>query len=375
MFRRVMDYDSLSMTKLGTASTRNSWLWIVAIWSAIGLFDAIQTVVVMRSEGMHHAWFLLFWTSLLTWLPWILATPFILDLGRRYPVRWRSGGAWVRHLAGCGAVALLASAWIAVLNVAFNPYLTTPAPGPFLPEWSRKFWSGLLSYLLLYAFVLVVSHVLDSKERLALQLTETARLNELLSKAQLNALRRQIEPHFLFNTLNAISGLVREQKNDAAVSTIAALSDMLRRVVQDSNRAEVPLSEELEFLERYLEIQTVRFAERLRVTFDVPEELLGAQVPSLILQPLVENAVKHGIAKRTQGGEVRISGSRLNGMVAIRIYNDGPVLREDWQNGGTGVENVRTRLESLYGKKFELSLQNEGSAGVEVLVSMPYKEK
>src|SRR5678815_648923 len=85
MFRRVMDYDSLSMTKLGTASTRNSWLWIVAIWSAIGLFDAIQTVVVMRSEGMHHAWFLLFWTSLLTWLPWILATPFILDLGRRYP--------------------------------------------------------------------------------------------------------------------------------------------------------------------------------------------------------------------------------------------------------------------------------------------------
>jgi LytS/YehU family sensor histidine kinase len=281
----------------------------------------------------------------------------------------------VRHLAGCGAVALLASAWIAVLNVVFNPYLTTPAPGPFLLEWSRKFWSGLLSYLLLYAFVLVVSHVLDSKERLALQLTETARLNELLSKAQLNALRRQIEPHFLFNTLNAISGLVREQKNDAAVSTIAALSDMLRRVVQDSNRAEVPLSEELEFLERYLEIQTVRFAERLRVTFDVPEELLGAQVPSLILQPLVENAVKHGIAKRTQGGEVRISGSRLNGMVAIRIYNDGPVLREDWQNGGTGVENVRTRLESLYGKKFELSLQNDGSTGVEVLVSMPYKEK
>ena len=262
-----------------------------------------------------------------------------------------------------------------MLNVVFNPYLTTPAPGPFLLEWSRKFWSGLLSYLLLYAFVLVVSHVLDSKERLALQLTETARLNELLSKAQLNALRRQIEPHFLFNTLNAISGLVREQKNDAAVSTIAALSDMLRRVVQDSNRAEVPLSEELEFLERYLEIQTVRFAERLRVTFDVPEELLGAQVPSLILQPLVENAVKHGIAKRTQGGEVRISGSRLNGMVAIRIYNDGPVLREDWQNGGTGVANVRTRLESLYGKKFELSLQNEGSAGVEVLVSMPYKEK
>ncbi len=174
----------------------------------------------------------------------------------------------------------------------------------------------MLSYLLLYAFVLVVSHVLDSKERLALQLTETARLNELLSKAQLNALRRQIEPHFLFNTLNAISGLVREQKNDAAVSTIAALSDMLRRVVQDSNRARgTAFAKNWNSLSDILKSKQCALRNGCESLVDVPEELLAARVPSLILQPLVENAVKHGIAKRTQGGEVRISGSRLNGMV------------------------------------------------------------
>jgi LytS/YehU family sensor histidine kinase len=215
---------------------------------------------------------------------------------------------------------------------------------------------------------------MESRDRLAFQQTESARLNEQLSKAQLDALRRQIEPHFLFNTLNAISGLVREKRNDAAVSMIAGLSDCLRRVMEDSQRQLVQLGEELEFVQKYLDIQQVRFAERLQLTVDVPRELLPAQVPTLILQPMVENAVKHGIAKRVQGGAIRIAGFRSNGMLTLSVYNDGPSLPGGWDkaNAGIGISNVRARLRGLYGNRFEFSMKNQGAGGVEVSVSMPF---
>ena len=180
-----------------------------------------------------------------------------------------------------------------------------------------------------------------------MQQTETARLNEQLSKAQLNALRRQIEPHFLFNTLNAIAGLVRENRNDAAVSMIAELSDFLRRVVKDSDRQQVPLAEELEFARKYLDIQKARFAERLQFTVDVPTELLPAQVPSLILQPMVENAVKHGIARSgCRVAAIRIAASRSNGTLTLRVYNDGPSLPPDWKRASRKLGWPMCRLAS-----------------------------
>lgn len=253
-----------------------------------------------------------------------------------------------------------------------NPWAASGGPDPFRVAWPHKFYSGLLSDLILYSVILLVAHLLDSRGKLALQATETARLNEQLSKAQLNALRRQIEPHFLFNALNAIAGLVREERNDAAVTMVVELSDFLRRVVNDSERQQVLLSEELEFTRKYLDIQKARFADRLEFSVDVPEELLSAQVPSLILQPMVENGVKHGIAKRVQGGAIRISAAQANGMLSLRIYNEGPSLFADWmEKSGIGMENVRTRLESLYGKAFELTLRNHRS-GVEAIVSLPY---
>ncbi|HEV2697850.1 MAG TPA: sensor histidine kinase, partial [Terriglobales bacterium] len=127
----------------------------------------------------------------------------------------------------------------------------------------------------------------------------------------------------------------------------------------------------------YLEIQKVRFAERLAVTVQVPVELLHTQVPSLILQPMVENAIEHGIAKRAQGGEIRVSAARSNGMLKLTVYNDGPSLVADCESvrSGIGISNTRTRLQSLYGESFELSLQNHGRHGVEAAVSVPFREK
>ncbi|MGA8429545.1 MAG: histidine kinase [Candidatus Sulfotelmatobacter sp.] len=358
-----------------TSSESPRWVWIAAIWSCVGLFDATQTVFVMRAEGMHHAWGRLFVTLLLSWVPWALATPLVLRLGRRYPVaQWKRASTWGMHLTACLAIGLVSAGLMTSLEVSLNPWLNSFAADPFGHLWLSKFYNGLLTYVILYGTILLVGFLLDSRERLAVQQTETARLNEQLSKAQLNALRRQIEPHFLFNALNAIAGLVREKRNDDAVSMIAGLSDFLRRVVADSDRQEVPLEEELEFAQKYLDIQKVRFAERLQFSVDVPKELFAAQVPSLILQPMVENAVKHGIAKRVQGGAIRIAAARSNGRLELSVYNDGPSLAVGWEQGhnGIGLSNVRTRLESLYGEAFVLSMRNREPGGVEVLLSVPF---
>lgn len=351
------------------------WLWIAAIWSGVGLFDATQNVFVMRAEGMHHAWTRLFATLLLSWLPWALATPFVLGLSRRYPpARWKRFSTWGMHLAAFATIGMSFAAWSAVLEAFLNPWALVPGPDPLATLWLNKFYNGLLSFVILYCAILLVGYMLDSQERLAFQQTETARLNEQLTKAQLHALRRQIEPHFLFNTLHAIAGLVREQRNNAAVTMIAGLSDCLRRVMEDSNRQQVPLGEELEFVQKYLDIQKVRFAERLQVSVHVPSELFPAQFPSLILQPVVENAVKHGITKRVQGGAIRIAGFRTNGTLTLSVYNDGPGLPAGWEttNSGIGIANVRTRLQGLYGDQFEFTMKNQNPDGVEVSVSVPF---
>lgn len=229
--------------------------------------------------------------------------------------------------------------------------------------------------LTLYSSVLLVGYMLDYRERLARQQTEAAKLNEQLSKAQLSALRQQIQPHFLFNTLNAVVGLVRDGRNDAAVSMIVILSELLLRVLKDSDRHETSLGEELAFVQKYLHIQKMRFADRLRLLINVPKDLLSARVPTFVLQPIVENAIKHGIAKRAQGGLIQIRAVRSNGSLILDVYNEGPDLLPDTKQSGTGLSNMRIRLEALYGTTFSLKMRNQEPCGVEVSVSVPFSEE
>ena len=363
------------MDRAAEGRSRN-WAWSALLWFTIALFDATQTVVVMHSEGMQHHWLSLFLTIFLSFLPWFAATPWVLQLSRRYPpTRLWPMSTWLIHLCACLAIGVVYSAWTAGFQRVLNPYAYTD-PKTFFQLWRSLFYNGILSHVILYALILMVGQMLDSRERIARQQTETARLNEALSRAQLDSLRRQIEPHFLFNTLNAIVGLVREQRNDAAVTMIAGLSDCLRRVLEGSERQQVTLGEEMEFLEKYLEIQKVRFGERLDVRVEVPPELYGAQVPSLILQPMVENAIKHGIAQRARGGCVWIGAVRSGGVLTLRVYNDGPTLPVDWETTrtGIGIPNVRNRLQSLYGEACELQMKNR-DGGVEVSLSVPFREE
>ena len=361
-------------THTGVRSTR--WGWIAAIWFAGGLFDASQTVLVMHAEGRHHAWLPLFGIELVSWLPWALATPFVIRLARRYPI---VPGMSVRtvavHLAAFAAISAVAEAWSAVLQVLFNPWGNRHWP-TFVDTWSTTLLYQILTYLIAYALILTVTFVVDARERIARQITETARLNEELSRAQLAALRRQMEPHFMYNTLNSIAGLVRDDRNEAAVSMIVGLSEFLRRASEDSHRSQVTLLEEVEYLQRYLEIQKVRFGERLQVSVDIPAELLRAQVPNLLLQPLVENAIKHGIARRVAGGTVRVAGACHNSNLCLSVYNDGPSLPTNWEatQTGVGIGNLRTRLQILHGNESELQLRCADPGGVEVVVRLPFKE-
>ena len=354
------------------------WIWNVSIWLGIGLFDATKTVFVMRSEGMHHAWMALFDTVLLSRLPWAFATPIVLRLGRpRPPGRLTSVATWSAHLIACSAIALVTAAWTAALEKLLNPWAYSNDAGPFLGLWRVRFYNGLLESIFLYAAILATKYILDSKDRRLLEETEKARLNEQLAKAKLNSLRRQIEPHFLFNTLNSIAAQVREGKGHSAVNMIAALSDVLRSAIADSNRQEVPLGDELELLQKYLNIQKVRFAERLNVKLDVPKQLLSAMVPGFMLQPIVENAIQHGIAKRARGGTVEISVIHVDGFLTVRVHNDGPALSPCCEETpcGVGISNLRDRLASLYGDVYKFTMQNRDAAGVEVFVSVPFREE
>lgn len=351
-----------------------SWFWIACLWLGFAIVNATQIVGGMRAVGMEHPWLRLFLTVVLSWLVWALATPVILRFGRRFPLnRWRSLRTWLIHLGLCVAVGVVYSLWAGWLQLWLQPWGYAQVT-KFGRTAFYSFSGEFHLFLILYAAILGISYTLESTRRLAQRETEAAQLNEQLSRAQLDALRRQLEPHFLFNTLNAIAGLVREARNEDAVNMIAGLSDLLRRVLDTSDLQEVSLGEEMEFLETYLDIQKTRFGDRLEVSLNVPREFVSARLPSLILQPMVENAIEHGIRTRSAGGALRISAIRNNGLLTLSVYNDGPRISANWEQlrSGVGIANVRARLQNLYGAECGFDIRNR-EHGVEVLLSVPYK--
>ncbi len=340
-------------------------LWIALVWCGLALFDATQNVFLMRTAGMHHAWTALFFFRFFYWLVWALATPVVLRQGRDFAVRHRAGWrVWCAHLAICLAIGAVSATWTASMEFVLNPWMVAPTP-PWTVLWYQHFVGGVITDVVLYATVFAIGYGLHALERLLLEQAERV-------KAQLDGLRRQIEPHFLFNTLNTVTGLVREQRNDAAVDTIAGLGELLRRVLDDSDRNLIPLSEELAFLDKYFAIQKMRFGDRLQYSVQAPAALMSASIPSLLLQPLVENGFKHGLAQRAHGGAIRLAIRADGEMLDIAIYNDGPALPSGTAppRAGIGWSNVRERLRGLYGDHHALEMRNHGN-GVEVRIAIP----
>jgi two-component system LytT family sensor kinase len=349
-----------------------SWRWIAVFWLAGAVFEATQSVFILHALGKRGGELLLFATELVGWLPWALATPFVIDLARRHPlVPAPTVRAIVAHLTTLFAITVIAETWSAAIQMLFNPWTHQQAPEFFDTFSATLVFHGLIC-VFAYALILAITYLVDSRDKVARKVTEAAQLSAELSKARLAALTRQMEPHFLFNTLNSIAGLVRDGRNPAAVSMIVGLSEILRRTSQDFHRPEVTLAEEVEYLQRYIDIQKVRFGERLDYSVEIPQALMGARVPSLLLQPLVENAIKHGIAERVAGGKIRVAAVKKGASLCLSVHNDGSAFAADWESNsaGVGLANLRRRLQIMYGDAADLLVRNvEG--GVEVVVTLP----
>ncbi len=363
------------------------WPWIAAIWGGIGLFDGTQTVLSMQAMHMHHAWAKLFLFEILCWVPWALATPGVMRLGTRRPLGPRRHGLarnLACHAAAWFALTVVAMAWGALFEHGLDPWAPDAHAGSFLSLFESRTRGELLPSLFVYYCILMAGHALDSRDKLARERAVAAELAEQLAQARLDALRHQIAPHFLFNALNAISGMVREQRPARAVETIALISEFLRHSLHDGGPQEVALDEELRFATMYLDIQKMRFEDRLAARVGVAPELGRAMVPRLILQPLVENAIKHGIAMRVQPGAVEIAASRTSTDLVLEIYNDGPAIAAGDadglatpalpRTGSIGLANVRNRLHGLYGPGAALAVANVDGRGVRVTISQPWRE-
>ena len=375
------------MTSNHSSRAPSRWLWTAAIWGGIGLFDGTQTVLSMQAMHMHHAWTKLFLFEILCWVPWALATPGVMRLGTRRPLGPRRHGLarnLACHAAAWFALTVVAMAWGALFEHGLDPWAPDAHAGSFLSLFEARARGELLPSLFVYYCILMAGHALDSRDKLARERAVAAELAEQLAQARLDALRHQIAPHFLFNALNSVSGMVRDARPAQAVETIAQVSEFLRHSLHDGGAQEVALDEELHFVALYLDIQKTRFEDRLAAHIGVAPGLGRAMVPRLILQPLVENAIKHGIACRVQPGAVEIAASRMQDALVLEVYNDGPAIAANDAagpaaadappTGSIGLANVRNRLRGLYGPQAALDVANVDGLGVRVTVRLPWRE-
>jgi sensor histidine kinase YesM len=362
------------------------WLkWVLAFgcWTLFGLFFASQEIVRYSFAGRPFE----LGKMLTAWLTsayiWAAMTPLIFYLARRFPLernRWRL--SIFIHLAAsvvCSCLEILTL--ILVMPLIGMP----PRPGSFSERlftiFIVDFHFNLLTYWGILGVSLALNYYRKYQER-ALRASQlelrTSQLKTQLAEAQLDALRMQLHPHFLFNTLNAIVVLVRKQSNEEAVRMLTGLSELLRHALENISAQEVLLKDEIEFLERYLEIEQVRYNDRLTVELKIDRETLGALVPNLILQPLVENAIRHGIGKRSDAGRVEVSARRENGRLHLQVRDDGPGLPLEWSqtNGkGIGLANTRARLEQLYGTAQEFRLANAEGGGTIATLLIPFQSE
>jgi sensor histidine kinase YesM len=304
--------------------------------------------------------------------------PVMVWLARRYSL---VGSAWKRnvlvHVPAFLIISAAHSAAATVITLTVKPFDNMgTSPMAFWPRFLSRMAGAFGSDLLVYGAVIGVCYAFDYYRKYREREFLATQLEAQLAQAQLESLRTQLHPHFLFNTLNGVVGLVRDNKNEAAVNMLVGLSDLLRHALEHSTQQEVELKEEIDFLELYLNIQQMRFSDRLQIKLDIDPNTTGALVPSLILQPLAENALRHGIGRSVASGLVGISSHLENGSLKLTVFDNGAGLPENWQlksGGGIGLANTAARLEQLYGENHRLDVRNRPEGGVEVVIVVPFR--
>ena len=373
--RRVRQADIAAMAP--SSAGRVPFRIIFSVATALGFFSAFAVFYFVSTFTDQPAAFgLLLTLNLGYWYSWAALTPGILCLTRRFPfdrVTWKM--AIPIHVAGV----VLAVSLHVVLTVALR-MATYWAIGESIDTWLHEaqemFFVNFDWEMMTYWTIVGVGTALRYLHEARAKELSAAQLETRLVEARLHTLQRQMQPHFLFNTLNTISALMHRDV-DAADAMIARLSDLLRMSLQRVGVQEVPLKEELDFLSKYLEIEQTRFRDRLTVVFDIQADTLHALVPNLLLQPLVENAIKHGIGPRPTPGQIAVR-ARINGaMLELDVQDNGVGLsaaRLTDFNRGVGLSNTRSRLDHLYGSLHRFEFRQPAEGGLLVCIAIPMAE-
>lgn len=342
-------------------------------WSVLGLLFSTQLYLAERRLSPHpSSWGQAIGAELPDWYLWGLLALIVRSLARRFRIDRENWERAVPIHFGAGLT-------LALLHLAFataiQAVLRGAEPYPFLPKLVDTFAASYHWNLLIYWAIVGLVHARDYARDAQEHRVRAAQLETGVAEARLQALTLQLRPHFLFNTLNAIAELIHEDPA-AAERMVGRLADLLRRTLETGGSAEVPLATELELVDRYLDIQAVRFQDRLRVRWDVASEAREARVPAMILLPLVENAVRHGVSARPGPGEVGIRARREADTLRLEVWDDGPGLAGAGGSGprqGIGLANTRARLAQLYGAAQRIELLDGAAVGLVVRVSLPFR--
>jgi two-component system, LytTR family, sensor kinase len=346
---------------------------VSAAWVGPAVLGAVNELAQRRLAGEPgpSAAALLFATG--DWLVYAFLTPAVFAISRRWPL---SRPHLARHALLHLAFSLVfCAAWAgagALLRAVLMPEALSGGAGMHFVSWlfiTLPF--GVAVYLAVVGIEHAIRYFAEARDREM----QVARLSEQLSSARFAALQAQLNPHFLFNTLNTIAVLVRDNDRAGATRIVEQLSDVLRRTLSRHRANEVTLEEEMELVRQYLAIEQARFSDRLRVTYDIDPAVLGAAVPGFALQHLVENAVRHGIAKRQEAGRITVAARRVGDVLEMSVTDDGAGVSSPAESPrGHGIENTRERLRALHGARASLIVGRGATGGTSATLRLPYRE-
>ncbi len=354
------------------ATTTPRWiglLLVFGLWTLIGLSFAGQLFISSSQTGSPISWNLALSHSLADWYVFALLSVIPLRQARRFGL---DGPDWGARFA----IHFMTSVVFSVLFVALRSLVAQWQPGgAVLGTTYPDIFKAVLAKtwhqnLLIYWVILSVAHALEYYRRFQERVTRTAELEKRLVEARLQALQMQLNPHFLFNTLHAISALMH-QDVEAADRMITRLSELLRHALESTHQHEVPLGEELAFLKRYLEIEETRFGDRLTIELKIAPDTEELLVPNLVLQPVVENAIQHGIEPHARPGRVTISARRDGDSLRLEVRDTGNGAPAGGWQEGVGLTNTRTRLRQLYGDRQTFELGTAAGGGFLAAIRLP----
>jgi two-component system LytT family sensor kinase len=342
-----------------------------ATYTCLAFLFALQRYVAESTRGGNPVWRDVLLGAAVTWLAWGAVTPLVVVIARKLPLSLERPWLLAAHLPVAIGIVVLHALVVATIVPQFywRPDIA-PIRDMFRGRLSSALAFDMIVYFLIIAVVYLVRNARESRERRI----AAAELEATLARTQLHALQTQLQPHFLFNTLNSIVALVHEDPAKATLM-IRRLSDLLRYSLSTSETPEVPLGEEMHSAKIYLEIQKIRFEERLDFAFDVADDAVDALVPGFLLQPLVENAVKFSLADGRRAVRVTVGAAREDGKLRVSILDNGPgILQDEMElSSGVGVRTTRARLRQLYGDAQSIALETAASGGGSVSIVIPLR--